>query len=40
MRGLPVWIRRDMNLEEREKEKELRNDARKKRTETEKKKFY
>jgi len=38
-----VWIKRDMNLEEREKEKKLRNEAREKnekRTETEKKNYY
>ena len=38
-----IWIKRDMNQEERDKEKKLRNEAREKnekRTETEKKKFY
>lgn len=38
-----VWIKRDMNLEEREKEKKLRNEAREKnerRTESERKEFY
>ena len=38
-----IWIKRDMNLEEREKERELRNEAREKnemRTETEKEKFF
>ena len=38
-----IWIKRDMNLEEREKERELRNEAKEKnekRTETERRKFY
>ncbi|MPC10357.1 hypothetical protein E2C01_002991 [Portunus trituberculatus] len=38
-----IWIKRDMNLEEREKEKVLRNEAEEKnekRTEIEKKNFY
>ncbi|MPD01268.1 hypothetical protein E2C01_096787 [Portunus trituberculatus] len=38
-----IWIKRDMNLEEREKEKVLRGEAKeksKKRTEKEKKNFY
>lgn len=38
-----IWIKRDMSQEEREKERELRNEAKVKnerRTETEKKKFY
>ena len=38
-----VWIKRDMNLEERQKEKDLRQEAKEKnlkRTEIEKKKFY
>ena len=38
-----VWIKREMNLEEREKERELRKEAREKnekRTETEKEKFF
>ena len=38
-----IWIKRDMNQEEREKERKLRNEAREKnekRTETEKKKFF
>ncbi|MPC85403.1 hypothetical protein E2C01_080175 [Portunus trituberculatus] len=38
-----IWIKRDMTLEEREKEKVLRNEAKeknKKRTEIEKKNFY
>ena len=38
-----VWIKRDMNLEERQKEKELRQKAKEKnlqRTETKRKKFY
>ncbi|MPC38916.1 hypothetical protein E2C01_032434 [Portunus trituberculatus] len=38
-----IWIKRDMNLEEREKEKVLRSEAKKKnekRTEIEKKNFY
>ena len=38
-----IWIKRDMNQEEREKERRLRNEAREKnekRTETEKKKFF
>ena len=38
-----VWIKRDMNLEERQKEKELRQEANEKnlqRSEAKKKKFY
>ena len=38
-----IWIKRDMNLEEREKERTLRKEAKEKnekRTEIEKKKFY
>ena len=38
-----IWIKRDMNLEERQKERELRQEAKEKnlrRTETEKKTFY
>ncbi|MPC08236.1 hypothetical protein E2C01_000814 [Portunus trituberculatus] len=38
-----IWIKRDMNLEEKEKEKVLRSEAKeknKKRTEIEKKEFY
>ncbi|MPC60347.1 hypothetical protein E2C01_054389 [Portunus trituberculatus] len=38
-----IWIKRDMNLEEKEKEKVLRYEAKeknKKRTEIEKKNFY
>ena len=38
-----MWIKRDVNLEEREREKELRNEAKEKngnRTETEKKNLY
>ncbi|MPC88899.1 hypothetical protein E2C01_083823 [Portunus trituberculatus] len=38
-----IWIKRDMNLEEREKEKVLRNEAKeknKKRTEIKEKKIY
>ena len=38
-----IWIKRDMNMKEREKERDLRDEAKEKnerRTETEKKKFY
>ncbi len=38
-----IWVKRDMNLEEREREKELRHEAKEKnerRTETEKEEFY